>query len=163
MGLTHLPVYTDPSGLKKLVQKAEESDALGIHFHAVQGKERRQPLLTQIAFYAARRQRQILKTIRHAQASAVDKATELPLMNHEVGQASITMGNHQILLHGAAGIQLVQQALNRHALAFIVKIFFINQARFRPCAGIGQTVHQAMIEGTGFNRQAVQALQGRSQ
>src|SRR5690606_24012527 len=39
MGLTHLPVYTDPSGLKKLVQKAEESDALGIHFHAVQGKE----------------------------------------------------------------------------------------------------------------------------
>src|SRR5690606_39616583 len=70
MGLTHLPVYTDPSDLKKLVQKAEESDALGIHFHAVQGKERRQPLLTQIAFYAARRQRQILKTIRHAQASA---------------------------------------------------------------------------------------------
>ena len=110
MGLTHLPVYTDPSGLKKLVQKAEESDALGIHFHAVQGKERRQPLLTQIAFYAARRQR-------------------------------------QILLHGAAGIQLVQQALNRHALAFIVKIFFINQARFRPCAGIGQTVLEAMIEG----------------
>ena len=83
--------------LEELVQQAVEFHALLIGLYTVKLKEWFYPCRPKVAFDAACREGQVLITVTDPQACAVDEAAEVTVCCHEIWQAGVTVGHHEVM------------------------------------------------------------------
>lgn len=136
-----------------------EGQSLRIDGAAIEPEKCLVPRVAEVAADAARGEGQILMPVGDAQSAAIDEAGEPALVGDQVGQAGITVSDHQVFAARPAGQEFLEKIARRLALAFGIEVRFIDRAGLDAGAGVLQPAIDPVVEGAGNDVELVQTTQ----